>query len=900
MTSVVSLLEEAGVLVELDDAFQHHVRFTPGAAHRERRFHALQVFVRKLAHDASGVLPLRLVALDLISPGWLLLALAQRPFRHNTAAMLDWKVQVGPADLNLIRWDRREISNSSVLAFSHFLSTPDKGLADALNLLSTCPGYTNIPADRLMDELHKDLCVWAVRNLTGPMWAHITSLRHIWALDRISLAREHQPLVPPASATSSSDLLDSQVAFEFAARGATSRVAPTAHPTLLDRAVKKITTSSTESDEETLGRWFGALIGLKFHLPSSDVNTAILLCWMVDLVESGTLGKPNARIVTRARYMRNLAVRMWVACQTQQVTLTSASSSDLYQVYSAVLADPTATDPVALRSALASFQSYSVQQWGLPFIPVGPAGGELPQEHPRVQIVHNHEAERVLEWLHTEDAPDKRLCQVARALFALLWVLPMRLEEAHQLQIRNLVFNVDNSVADIEILDRSDRPLKNTNSIRRNSVLDGHAIAILSAWSDKRKAEGAMPEDYLFGGKDGDELYRPAAVQSLLRSLVQAATGDPRMTLYALRHSGATRALVAAADVCNDHDYNVFAHVAYLLGHGSVDMTFRFYIHKFESQLRREIDGALRPLKTLTSAEGSLVAGVKANTLVQTAKRRKLPIHLLVEQRLRTLAQATTLPSAVDTSDWETPVCPPLGSKVDKSLTPRAVFELIAYWHSSTALSDAELANLLEISSAGVFRVRTVVLELANAIHARRLHQQSKDLVPVVEIQHALKVMRLRPSSLLQGKYHSLRASFVPQPVDELTREAARAVKILLSKPGYLRLDRPRELFVLLELLRTWKIDSSHLLVCTQPVFKGDTTAETRVQELGQTFAAVLLTSPSLQIAEFAHPGRPAAYLLWPSAEGARDSHAVDPTGLICALWCVHICVEAENLKGVV
>lgn len=899
MKSVISSLKGAGVFVEMDKAFQHHIRFTPGAAQRERRFHGLQAFVRKLAHDAIGVLPLRLVALDLISPAWLTVALAQKPYRHNGAAMLHWKVQVGSTELNLARWDRREISDVSVIAFSHFSSTTDDGLADALNLLATCPGYTNIAADWLTDELQNDLCAWAVRNLTGPMWAHVTGLRHIWALDPTSLAREHQTLVPPASATSASDLLDSQVAFEFAARGAQSPVAPTDLPTLLEGAVKKITTSSTETDDETLRRWFAALVDLKFHLPSTDIDTAILLCWMVDLVESGTLGKPDARTVTRARYIRNLAVRLWVACQTHEVTLTSASSSDLYQVYSAVLADPTGTDPVALRSALASFQSYAVERWDLPFVPLGPVGGELPQEHPRVQIVYAHEVECALKWLQTVEAPDMRLVEIARALFALLWALPMRLEEAHQLQSRNVIFNTENSEADAEILDRADRHLKNTNSIRRNSILDEHAIAILSAWRDKRMAEGAKPDDYLFGGKDGDELYRPAAVQRLLRSLVQAATGDPRMTLYALRHSGATRAFVASAGVCNDHDYNVFAHVAYLLGHASVDMTFRFYIHKFESQLRREIDGALRPLKTLTSAEGSLIASVKANTLVQAAKRRKLPIHLLVEQRLRTLVQATSLPAALDTSDWVAPVCPSLGSKVGKSLTPRAVFELFELWHSGTALTDAELANLLEIPSACVFQVRTVVLELANAILARRLHQQSKDLVPVVEIQHALQIMRLRPSALLQTKYHSLRASFTPQTVDERMREAARAVKILLGKPGYLRLDRPRELFVLLELLRNWKIDSSQLLVCTQPVSKGDTTAEMRVQELGQTFAAVLLTSPSQQIAEFSHPGRPAAYLLWPSAEGARDSHAVDPTGLICALWCVHICVEVEYFEGV-
>lgn len=71
MNDIVLKMAEAGVLVELDEAFQHHIRFTPEAAVRERRFRECQAFVRKLSPNTLGVLPLSLVTLDLISPSLL-------------------------------------------------------------------------------------------------------------------------------------------------------------------------------------------------------------------------------------------------------------------------------------------------------------------------------------------------------------------------------------------------------------------------------------------------------------------------------------------------------------------------------------------------------------------------------------------------------------------------------------------------------------------------------------------------------------------------------------------------------------------------------------------------------------------------------------------------------------
>jgi hypothetical protein len=299
--SLESNLRKAVLFTYTDEANIVHYRFSHEAKARERRFRNFRKATAKLNHKAQGVYPARLIGLDMVRPSQIALACKSDVYRHQGKPHIEWVVE------DCGRIERQVISPLTALSHS-----PQANAANPIGqlkaLLADLDCYAEVHADVAIEELEIDMCIWAVRNLTGPMGAHVSGLRPMWAVTRETIGRaEFQKVLASAVAQISEELELQMAAFEEAA---TSATASQENDALLKLALKLISVDSHKSDQENFDVWLGLLLQLKDQIRHSDPCTAIIICWIMDLIESGTARTPDASIGTRVRYIRVTSMRL--------------------------------------------------------------------------------------------------------------------------------------------------------------------------------------------------------------------------------------------------------------------------------------------------------------------------------------------------------------------------------------------------------------------------------------------------------------------------------------------------------------------------------------------------------------------------------------------------------------
>lgn len=896
--NLAQTMHEAGIYVSVDPVFQHHLRFGPECKFRARRFYKLQVLVRKRAHKMPGVYAARLVCLDLVSPHDLCLVLPSQPYSIDGQCCVDWKNYLEKSNDLDARVDRRVLSKFSTLSVQGAALNASQEICALVDLLVSLNIFENASKEDVLDELFKDLCSWSTRNLSGPMWAHTTGLRHVWALDRTSLERRVTKRAPVVVVASSDDTELAVAEFLDAARACDTKHLANPDRQILNAAISVFTFRKEEDDTQTLARWLLELLGLKEQIQHGDIATAMVVSWMVDLVESGTIKKANAKPQTRARYIAQLATRLWTALSSHKGSLQDASELALFAMYTAILTDPTCTDRLGLSAAIGSFQAFAEDIWELPSVPLNINEHVVPAI-PRVQVVYSHEVDLTVSWLEASTSADPRVAAICATMLPLLYASPFRLNELHWIRLENVTLAVDLKSIEIEICRSHDHSLKNASSIRRLRIDDPLVMDRLLKWTEKRRAEGAVDTDLVFGKKLGAGLYRRALVQVSLRRVLKAATGDDSMTVHALRHAYATRTFADLAARSELNDFNVYTHLAYTMGHASFDMTLRFYVHGFESILRREIDGCLGCDIGYSGDEAQLVSGIKANTLVQHASRHQSGFDAYVDKTIAKQASSMSFAAAMDTTPWVVPVCPVmnLGRREDISLYK--VWEIINGWDQAPGLSDAELAQLHDVDVHAVRAVKVQVIALAEVVSSRCAASKSDAAQPILHVGQACRVLDLKPHSILQAKYWLLRRHMTACRMGTELDDLANVYPILVGRPGYIRVDRTLATFPLLRFLKSCGITPLQLLVRIQADPKNPDRNEQLATQIETAFIAIWNSMPEFDVVDSSHPSRPGAYLLWPSTLGQRSPHGVEVKGLECVLLCVCALRAIANAKEI-
>lgn len=395
---------------------------------------------------------------------------------------------------------------------------------------------------------------------------------------------------------------------------------------LVRLALHMLTTKKDESPSDAMQRWIHSLLNLRARVPSTNLATALVLAWMLDLCESGTAKKFDADFLTRRRYCVIAARPLWRMLSPLGNHPHAWDKDELKAAYQALMEDPSIRDKAALGAALSAFQFFLCEQWDIE-LPLMSLHKLIPAPRPRVQLVTNTEIWRAQDWIARQSGGDKTLLRMAGLALALGAAAPFRLRELLHLRLRNITFQ-ENASCEIEIVRYGWRhKLKSVAAGRRVQIHDPRVLAILNRCLEQRRLEGAASNDLLFASPlTPSEIYRHHALHRTLLRVLKLASGDPSMTFHALRHSWASRAVSDVLQTNSIVDFNRLIQVADQMGHVTPSTTLHFYAHLFEDALEAHSSAALRASLQVTPKTAQRLAGVLPNSLNTQARRKGLKI----------------------------------------------------------------------------------------------------------------------------------------------------------------------------------------------------------------------------------------------------------------------------------
>jgi len=885
-------LKHAGILAYTDAAEQIHLRYLPECKLRARRFAQARTWVSKLKHRRVGCYPARLAILELVQPHSLSIALENMPYREDNAEYIDWEPS-GQGDFKDLtkRLDMRQLCNLTTLSIPTKAERENKstfsveGLVELLHLEGP---YKDFPKNDICLELQHDMYCWATRHLPGPLWSHILGLAPIWCTTRETNARLISQRTLPMEIAEDHGLDLQVAAFMDAAQSAdvTGKAAP--NSAVLVTAIGFISFLSTETADSTLQRWLKDLLSLKTSIQFGNAVTAMVVAWMVDLVESGTNRKPDATPETRARYIHQAVQRIWSALVAIGGTPTSWTPEQLQAAYTATLADPTCSDKRGLAAGIASFQAFVHETYGLPLVRVN-SSAYVPPSRPRIQVVHRHEVDLALAWLDGYVGGDGRVLCMSATLLALLADAPFRIDEAHWLRLENVKFNLDFTLAEVEIYRTAENPLKTASATRRLTIRNRGALARLRSLIAQRKLEGAKETDLVFGNKAGGGLYRKALVTTVIRRVLKAATGDDSMTIHALRHTYATHEVGRILTSIQTQDTNRLIQVAEEMGHVSISTTMLFYTHVVAGPLRYHLDILDKHFIHYNSSEAANVTDLSPENIRKRSSTKHLTIDAVVESETLLAATKVTLDPGVDTSTWIMPTCPRLNIDATDKLTVSQVLEIVA---SLGGVDDPDIRSIAQMHSVQEEVVNSLSKHLLAAAHAHssswtktRRFQFGLISTP----RSALAALDLKPGDGLQPKYHELLVRLASIGASDNLTALSRAVPRLLQQ-GAISLSDVPAATALFTFLQALDVTTDQFFIRVQPDRPdGRLISLALRKQIASLVSSLWNTEADIDIPKINHGGRPLAYLLWPSGPKKRSSREVESGGLQVLLLCARL-----------
>jgi integrase len=178
-----------------------------------------------------------------------------------------------------------------------------------------------------------------------------------------------------------------------------------------------------------------------------------------------------------------------------------------------------------------------------------------------------------------------------------------------RLRLRNVSVSTNGKHVEVEIVALLGTDgLKTAAAKRRFVITEPEAAKRLLSWCEFRRAQGAPESGFLFAdAADDNRLYRPYAVRATILRMLKAATGDPSMTFYALRHSWISREMEQLLMTESAVDFNRLMHLADAAGHVSPATSIYFYSHRFEIALWTHMTCILREDVGLTGPDAEVL-----------------------------------------------------------------------------------------------------------------------------------------------------------------------------------------------------------------------------------------------------------------------------------------------------
>jgi len=434
-----------------------------------------------------------------------------------------------------------------------------------------------------------DARAWLRENISDPLYGHCIGTGLITSLPRAVLAREESGL---ALSNAENRLREESADDKFAlALGAYLDPSGPDHGSwLIAELIEVCRRDKSLSNTEDRQRMLKACAALAPRTHQAGPTAALIVAWVIDLLESGTRSKSVIKAVTAASYVAAAAQKLLTAFRKK--VLEDLSSSEFSGMYRGMLEGLSSSRARTLASALASWH-YFISCWlDISHLRVS-LHKQVPLAIPKANVVWPDEVGLIRLWLAEANYTESRFHDQVVIAFEILVSIRIRATELLNLRMCNL--NFKGSTATIEIATReSDGGVKTTAGKRVQDLKSEPTIRLLRQWLARRTQEGALPDDYLFGDPyRPEQRYCVGQLYLKINRLLKSVSGDPTMATHVFSHTHISFSWLVATKRGFKADINPFEAGAAAAGHESPSTGFASYFHFAEEWLRNELDKAL-------------------------------------------------------------------------------------------------------------------------------------------------------------------------------------------------------------------------------------------------------------------------------------------------------------------
>lgn len=632
-------------------------------------------------------------------------------YRWDGCVYLDWLDPVG-------RQNRRHLSSitQAILALPRPAGIDAQAILQALEkfLQDVVCGPSRTYS---LEVFLLDAQAWLYEHLPLPLFSHCIGKAPITALNRSTLARHESAqalLSRMAEQETDSSAFASAIGGYFAANQEN-------HGSwFIDEFVRICRRKRTLSNADDKQRMLSDCKAMTSRVADSSPMSALILAWIIDLLESGTRTKMHLKAITPAKYVGCAAKRLWEAFRGKDIE--TITHTEFLNIYQAMMDGLSSSQKRTLASALNSWHFFLNCWFGVPPL-YRSLHRWVPVIAPKANVVWPHEMEVIRAWL-AEPMPDARLQGQLRVAFEIACCVRIRANELLNLRLQNI--HCDEASVTIEIATKTvDGGVKTPAGFRRANVESAESVALIKAWCEQRLREGAFPSDYLFGDPyRPDTKYAPGPLYAHLNFSLKAATGDTSLALHALSHTRISMDWFNAAFETPGADINPFERESIVAGHASPATGFTSYFHLFEAWLHSCLDQEIQKHFSAWACIRSWVGKTPDAYRQARSRARRQDPALTKEAFAARLTQASCpvllLPRASDGIALQEPTNP-LVPMPPKPLTLAATIDIlndIAFGHSVKAIALRSNRTPEEIDGLG--RIALDVMRDIGEVDRRR------------------------------------------------------------------------------------------------------------------------------------------------------------------------------------
>lgn len=845
-----AILKKAGVVVNPVNDYAEVFRTTPTCQLRAARFEACQKRLLEDPPPASAISLANLCSFDAMDPTVLpaLIKTKAEISRLDSYVAMDWPNEHGALC-------RIPLSGPTQLAL--YSNPLDGQSVDALlDWLKSWKPYGALKRSEMLLELRADQLASCIYNLPMVLFSHVAGVRQLTPLPMASWARSDSGCVVSMPA----DDIDEQTARQVSAADFVDLVeekvatGTEASPRFITMVLERLSVDARLSAGAQIDTWLNAISAISKSVSTTCIADVVVVGWIFDLVESGTVKKQEKSTVgTRATYAKKAGPAIWRAIQVIESSTDSWELGDITGLVETIKADPSVQFDQVFAAALGSFLAFLHYAYDLPLVKAG--GPDGPPPVPRAQYVTDKEFQRAMKWIRESTTLDPDMKTRSMVVLSLLRFAPLRLKEALHIRLRNINFVTTGVEIEIQAW-RGILCLKSTAAVRRVIIKDADAVSAIRDLANKRQGRAGGLDDLLFGDIDEPQrISRKFVLHRLLLVVLKASTGDPDMTVHALRHSFCSDRMAEILTSDCLVDFSRVHHLMYAMGHATAATLVESYAHVFEFALRMRLDIQMNEIP-ITSEVASRISGVPANTIRQRAKRYSTPVNDIGWKSIADAAAVIPWPKASERFELTSPQSPTLQSGISALLTPRKTLEAIGLLQAGQ-LPTTLIAQRLRISVDCVESISKVTQKLPGLLQAN---------TPCIEwhsVEASLQALGIRMSTVQQVKFAKLLRS-----IDLATGLDVRSVAAsgmswlkLRDKNGYWDASHRNNLLAVLQLFARIDAKPSQFAVCHTSDVEGIRKAGLAHQLFVAAFSGQATAAPSVNC----RSDRPSCFVIFPT-----------------------------------